>query len=126
MQKELSYLTPEGHTVFTSQFLKNKGTCCKSACLHCPYGYTLKKLGLQFTDLSEADSELIEHIMQASGNTLVDWKSYSTENIKIIKIKNVVCGFFLKNHIVIKHLYLLPYFQDQGLSKEMVESYFFS
>ncbi len=126
MQKELSYLTPEGHTVLTSQFLKNKGTCCKSSCLHCPYGHTLKKLGLQFSDVTESDTELIESIMHQSGMTQVDWKSFSFDNIKIIKIKNTVCGLFLKNHIVIKHLYLLPHFQDQGLSKEMVESYFFS
>lgn len=121
MEKELSYLTPEGYTVFTSQFLKNKGTCCKSACLHCPYGYTLKKHGLEFSNVTDADFSMIESMVPSS----LEWKSFLPENLKIIKIKGVVCGFFLKNHIVIKNLFLKPHFQNQDLSKEMVESYFF-
>lgn len=121
MEKELSYLTPEGYTVFTSQFLKNKGTCCKSACLHCPYGYTLKKHGLEFSNVTDEDIPMIETLITPS----IEWKTFLPENIKIIKIKGVVCGFFLKNHIVIKHLFLKPHFQNQDLSKEMVESYFF-
>jgi hypothetical protein len=125
MQKELSYLTPEGYTVFTSQFLKNKGTCCKSACLHCPYGYTLKKCGLQFSDVSADDSEMIDLIIQESGVSPVEWRSFLPDNIKFIKIKETVCGFILKNHIVVKHVFLRSNFQDQGLSKELIESYYF-
>lgn len=121
MEKELSYLTPEGYTVFTSQFLKNKGTCCKSACLHCPYGYTLKKHGLEFSAPAPDDYGMIEELIPAT----TDWKSFLPENVQLIKIKGVVCGVFLKNHIVIKHLFLKPHFQNQDLSKEMVESYFF-
>lgn len=125
MYKELTYENEEGYTVFTSQYLKNKGTCCKSACLHCPYGFTLKKHGLEFREVKEEDSALIETMLQESQAAPVDWKSFGPENIRIILIKNTVCGFFLKNHIVIKHLYLKPYFQNQNLSKEMVEAYFF-
>lgn len=125
MQKELSYLTPDGNTVFTSLYLKKRGTCCKSACLHCPYGYTLKKIGLEFSDVLENDIFQVEKIMAESGGPPVDWKIFFPDNIKFMKIKNVVCGVFFKNHIVIKHLYLLPHFQNQDLSKEMVESYFF-
>lgn len=125
MEKELSYLSPEGHTVFTSQFLKNRGTCCKSACLHCPFGYTLKKCGLEFSPASDQDSVLVEEIMHASGATAIDWKPFLPDNIQFIKIKGTICGFFLKNHIVIKHVFLKPHFQNQDLSKEMIESYFF-
>ncbi len=121
MEKELSYLTPEGYTVFTSQFLRNKGTCCKSACLHCPYGYTLKKHGLEFTVATENDFAMIVEMIPSS----LEWKTFLPDNIQIIKIKGTVCGFFLKNHIVIKHLFLKSHFQNQDLSKEMVESYFF-
>lgn len=124
MQKELSYLSPEGYTVFTSQFLKNRGTCCKSACLHCPFGYTLKKCGLQFQDVTEADFPVVENIL-AESRTTTDWRSFYPENIKFIVIKDNICGFLLKNHIVVKQLVLKPYFQEQGLSKEMVESYYF-
>lgn len=125
MEKELSYITPEGYTVFTSKFLKNRGTCCKSACLHCPYGYTLKKHGLTFLEAKESDAELIESIMNESGPALVDWKPFLPDNIKLISIKDTICGLLLKNHIVIKHLYLKPHYQNQDLSREMVESYLF-
>lgn len=122
---ELTYINSEGHTVFTSQFLKNRGTCCKSACLHCPYGYTLKKHGLEFREPLEEDYSLIETMLLESGKGPVDWKAFLPGNVRLILIKNQVCGFFLKNHIVIKHLYLKPYFEHQNLSKEMVEAYFF-
>lgn len=125
MYKELTYETPEGYTVFTSQYLKNKGTCCKSACLHCPYGFTLKKHGLTFREVKEEDFSQIEAMLQESDQLAVDWKSFGTDNIRFILIKDTVCGFLLKNHIQIKHLILKPYFRDQGLSKEMVEAYLF-
>lgn len=125
MEKELSYLSPEGYTVFTAKFLKNRGTCCKSACLHCPYGYTLKKHGLTFHDVTDADHELVKNIIEESGTAAVDWKPFFPDNIKLIKLKDSLCGLLLKNHIVIKHLYLRPHFQNQDLSKEMVESYLF-
>lgn len=124
MQKELSYLNAEGFTVFTSQFFKNRGTCCKSACLHCPFGYTLKKLGLQFKEVTEDDFPLIQSILEESGQTL-DWKAFPLEHIRFILIKEQVCGFFLKNHIVLKHVVLKPYFQNQGLDKDIIESYFY-
>ncbi len=125
MYKELTYQTPEGDTVFTSQFLKNKGTCCKSACLHCPYGFTLKKHGLTFQEITSEDFPQIEAMLQESGQSIVDWKSFWPENIRFILIKSTICGFLLKNHIVIKHLYLKPHFQNQDLSREMVEAYLF-
>ncbi len=124
MEKELSYLTPEGYTVFTSKYLKNKGTCCKSACLHCPYGYTLKKHGMEFTAPVEGDTDLIEEILSEASGT-ADWKSFLPENILLIKIKGTVCGFLLKNHIVVKNVFLRTHFQNQDLSKELIESYLF-
>jgi hypothetical protein len=124
MSNELSYLSLEGHTVFKSKYLKNRGTCCKSSCLHCPFGFTLKKCGLQFTKVEEQDFSQVEEILSVSGSAM-DWKTFYPENIFFISIKDVVCGIMLKNHIVVKHLILLPHFQEQGLSKEMVESYFF-
>jgi len=125
MYKELTYENEEGYTVFTSQFLKNKGTCCKTACLHCPYGFTLKKHGLTFQKVKEEDFPKIETMLQETGHLAMDWKPFWPENIHFILIKDQICGFLLKNHIVIKHLFLKPYFQDQGLSREMVEAYLF-
>lgn len=124
MEKDLSYLSPEGYSVFTSLYLKNRGTCCKSACLHCPYGFTLKKHGLEFSDVTENDFDKIQEIISGSGQS-VDFKPFFPENIKFVKLKGTLAGVLLKNHIVIKHLFLLPRFKDQQLSKEMVESYYF-
>lgn len=39
------YLSPEGYRIFTAQYLKRRGYCCKSGCKHCPYGFD-KKTGL--------------------------------------------------------------------------------
>lgn len=125
MHKELSYVSPEGFTIFTSQFLKNRGTCCKSACLHCPFGYTLKKHGVQFKEASEADAEEIQKIIDESGSANVDWKAFLPSHVQFMEIKGTRCGVMLKNHIVVKHVFLRPHFQNQGLSKEMIESYFF-
>jgi hypothetical protein len=125
MEKVLSYVTAEGFTVFTSQFLKNRGTCCKSACLHCPFGYTLKKLGLQFRQAVPDDEEKISEIIQASGSVELDWKSFMPANVQFLEIKGTVCGVMMKNHIVVKHVFLLPHFKNQGLGKDIIESYYF-
>ena len=125
MQKDLSYLSPEGFTVFTSQFHKNRGSCCKSACLHCPYGYTIKKLGIQFKSVEAQDEKIILDILEEAGISDLEWKSFLPENILFIVIKNVVAGFLLKNHIVVKKMILKKQFENQDISRELVESYLF-
>jgi hypothetical protein len=64
-------------------------------------------------------------MLKESGQAIVDWKLFLPDNIRFILIKDTICGFLLKNHIVIKHLYLKPHFQNQDLSREMVEAYLF-
>lgn len=125
MEKELSYLTAEGFTVFTSKFHKNRGTCCKSACLHCPYGYTIKKHGIQFQNVSENDAELISEILSENNQESFDWKSALPDNVLLVKLKGSVAGFLLKNHIVVKNVFLRNHFKNQDLSKEILESYLF-
>ena len=122
--KELTYISSEGFLVFTSDYLRNKGTCCRSACLHCPYGFTVKKHGFQFRDFKEEDKSLLETMLIESKSD-EDWKTFNYENIKFIFLKNQLCGVLFKNHIVIKHLILKPQFKDQGLSKELIEAYLF-
>lgn len=121
MQKELSYLSPEGFTVFTSQFHKNRGYCCKSACLHCPFGFTTKKLGVQFKEIVEEEFSLVDSLVQEK----TDWKSFWPENARFIIVKEKIAGVMLKNHIVVKHVFLGEHFQNQGLDKDIIESYFF-
>lgn len=124
MSNELSYLSSEGFTVFKSKYHRNRGNCCKSSCLHCPFGFTLKKCGLQFIKVTETDYSQVEEMLSVSGE-VPDWKNFLPENIFFVSIKNTICGIMFKNHIVVKKLILLPEFQDQGLSRELVESYFF-
>ncbi len=125
MDNELSYVNENGHTVFTSKFLKNRGTCCKTACLHCPYGFTLKKLGLQFREYTQDDAGLIKTILEEAGQPGFDWAPFPPEHIRFIEIKGQTCGFMLKNHIVVKHFFLKKHYLKQDLSKELIESYFF-
>ena len=124
--EEKSYENAEGLTVFTSLYLKKRGTCCKTSCLHCPYGHTLKKLGLQFADWTPEREAEAKGILKEVGQEAVDLSAFLPDNVKFILIKDQVCGLLTKNHIVIKGLYLRPHFQQQGLSKEMVESYYFA
>lgn len=125
MQNELSYLNSQGFTVFTSTFHRKRGYCCKTGCLHCPFGFTYKKLGFEFEVLSEKDNDLI-HVLNTKYNFLgEDYFQTASENKVIIKLKGVNCGFFIKNHIQIKHLFLLDQFLDQDITKELLEAYYY-
>ena len=39
LEKDDFYHSPEGYIVFTEKYHLKRGYCCKSGCLHCPYGY---------------------------------------------------------------------------------------
>lgn len=119
-ENQLSYINSEGLTVFTSSYHKKRGTCCKSSCLHCPFGHTLKKNGLSFRAASKSDSELISKLMGAR-----EWESILAENLQLILLKERVAGVMIKNHIVVKEVFLLPEFSHQGLDKDLIESYYF-
>lgn len=120
-ESELSYISPEGYTVFTSTFHRKRGTCCKSSCLHCPYGFTLKKNGLAFRKVVEAEEEIVKSLVGSDLN----WRIHLPENIQWILIKDRVAGIMIKNHIIVKEVFLLPQFQHQGLDKDLIESYYF-
>ena len=53
MSDALSYEDEFGNTIFTSEFYKRRGSCCKSGCLHCPYGYTLNKIGIKLNAINK-------------------------------------------------------------------------
>jgi hypothetical protein len=36
------YENEQGYRVFTAQFHLKRGSCCKSGCKYCPYGYDKK------------------------------------------------------------------------------------
>ena len=125
MGEEKSYMNAQEQVVFTSAFLRAKGSCCKSACLHCPYGFTLKKLGLQFEDWKPEHEALARGFLAEAGRADFDLAPFLPDNAKFIKIKDHVCGLLVKNHIVVKGVFLGRHFQQQGLSKEIIESYYF-
>ena len=33
------YINEKGYVVFTSSYLKDRGYCCGSGCMNCPYDY---------------------------------------------------------------------------------------
>ncbi|MFZ4714628.1 MAG: DUF5522 domain-containing protein [Bacteriovoracaceae bacterium] len=121
-----SYLDQNGNSVFTSHYLKARKTCCKTACLHCPYGHTIKKMGIQFQDFSSDRSQEAGEILAGHNKTFENIQNQDHANIKFIILKEKVIGLFVKNHIVIKEFYLKERFRDQDISRELVESYFFS
>ena len=125
MNDTKSYEDAQGNVVFTSTYLKLRGTCCKSACLHCPFGYTLKKLGVQFQEWDPSREEEARGYLADAGRSDFDLAPFLPDNAKFISIKDKVCGLMVKNHIVVKGVFLGRHFQNQGLSKEIIESYFF-
>ncbi len=124
MTKDLSYLDPEGFTVFTSEFHRKRGRCCNSSCLHCPFGHTIKKYGLTFQNINEADHKLVACLIGEKPSKY-DWREFLPENALLMYLKGVVCGIVLKNHIVIKELILKDEFSHQGITKELAEAYLF-
>lgn len=39
LQEDRDYYFENGLMVFTAEYLKRRGLCCRSGCRHCPYGY---------------------------------------------------------------------------------------
>lgn len=99
----------------SAEILVKKTRCCESRCLHCPYGYTIKKEGFQFVDYEEAYQECYEFIQDKA-----DYQSY-----KMVTLKKIIIGFIKVNHIIITDMVLRQEFQKQNISKELIEAYFF-
>ncbi|ATH07162.1 hypothetical protein BIY24_04175 [Halobacteriovorax marinus] len=140
---ELIYTNESGDQVKTSQFLKNRGSCCKTSCLHCPYNFTLNKHGLEFEQLkleSMAKAQRIiddnspkeENSVSASllasafgGAKKKDTISkFQLDSYRIVKIKDHICGVVKVGKLGVSALYLKEHFKDQGLTKDTVASFF--
>ena len=131
---ELSYIDARGNTVFTSKFYRNRKTCCKSVCLHCPYGYTLRTIGVKIQEVSEDNEKeakaFFYHVINSSSvsTSLLNsafknqTKKWDKENYKVLTLKEVFCGLAeFKEGKFIKH-YLSSYFQDQGMDDSYIRS----
>ena len=114
-------MSNQNYKAVPAEIHRKRGSCCKSSCIHCPYGYTLKKLGLKFKDVTEKNKEESCEIEGFS----FDLDLYSLDDYKFIVLKDFICGIIRKDKLFVRELFLLNEFQDQGLDKPLVESYYF-
>ena len=129
----LSYLNNEGNTVFTSEYHRKKGSCCKSSCLHCPFGYTLKNPGIVIEELNPSNEIEAKEIydvcfpqdnlsssLLASAFKKKPLVEFNATNFKVITLKSHVCGLIEFADSEFKKLYLKDEFSDQGISEGYV------
>ncbi len=122
----------------SAEVLKERGRCCKSACLHCPYGHTLKTQGLELKNVQEKDIPELNALLSEYGKqkplSFIDKLLHenlgekkenleiSSENIqkcKLIFLKDHYCGFLYD----FNELYLEKDFRFQGITLEVVKEY---
>lgn len=130
---ERSYINDEGNLVFTSFHLRAKKSCCHSNCLHCPYGTTLKNLGVEILDVAEFNKQKIDELekelfpsdsyssallMEAFGAT----KKYDTNDLRVLSLKGVVCGLCYIKDKNLQKFALKKYFDDQGITESYLQS----
>jgi hypothetical protein len=101
--------------------LKARGRCCKNSCIHCPFGHTLKQHGLKFLKLEEKNLSRIQKLTAGS----IDFTQFPLSDYQIVLLKGFICAVVRVDKLFVKEFYLMPDFVDQGLSKEVIESYYF-
>ncbi len=139
---ELFYINEEGNNVHTSQFLKNRGSCCKTNCLHCPYGTTLSNFGLEFIQLTNEDMAEANAIIKANqppdsetlGQSLLqeafgkskkaEVTKFNFEDFYFVTLKGHKAGLVKKGRLQLKELFLKEHFKEQGLDLATVASFF--
>lgn len=146
---KLTYTNEAGDEVFTSTYLRNRGTCCKTNCLHCPYGFTLKNFPLEVLPMEEDHIKLANQIIKDSKPVPLSDLTLSileagygkkervTEyhvtldnlsNFAFARLKGQICGVIEYSRKLsesassrgIKELFLKKEFQDQGLGPEYI------
>lgn len=133
----------DGQEIKTSTFLRNRGSCCKTCCRHCPYGHTLREKGLQFEDYHENKRELALEFLKARptsiGNLAANLLSegygekkmarglddYNPRSLKFVLLKGRQIGLMVISGFQVKELFLGTYYRDQGIDIPLVESYYF-
>ena len=138
---DLFYINEDGNNVHTAQFLKNRGSCCKTNCLHCPYGTTLKNFPLTFEpikleEIAESQS-IIDSVSGGGGGVasdLLDSAFGGKKENKITKfnfdqyfffsLKEQRCGVIHKGRLQLKKVFLKEHFREQGLDLPTVQTQF--
>lgn len=149
MSNELTYINDDGDTVYTSHYLRKRGTCCKSNCLHCPYGYTLKNHSIEIVEIELKQIQLANEIITDSAPVQLSDLAMSLlesaygkkhkvknqlvtmDNLKDFyfgKLKGTICSVIefssrlseSTSRRPIKAFFLKKEFQDQGLGVEHI------
>ncbi len=139
---ETHYFNSVGKRVATADHHRNRGTCCKCNCLHCPYGTTLENLGLQFFSLEGSRFEVAKEILGLEAEEVFDVarmllnEGYKKEevfpqiddgnksNFRLVELKGYGCGVIEVQNEEVYKLYLHPRFRDQGLDLSIVNRYY--
>lgn len=139
---ELTY-EKDGFNVKTSTFLKNRGSCCKTSCLHCPYGFTIEKEGLEILPITDDNFLEAKEIAPRDKTGEVDvaasllasafgnqkTKEVLTEKNKnlylLVKLKGETCAVAKTNGSSITEIYHKKYFENQGITLDEVSRFAF-
>jgi hypothetical protein len=132
------YALPDGRSVFTSEFLTIRGTCCKSSCLHCPYGFTLDSFGIEFQE--SLDKDFIDKVLKDNGEgqdytsrmlqqnlgnkRSFDLSKYSDDQVIMLEMKTTLCGFIIIEENEVTQMFLEAHFKNQGITLEKVIEFF--
>ena len=92
-ENKLTYTNDRGENVYTSTYLLNRGTCCKSSCLHCPYGYTLKSFSIKIVQLRR-------NILSTRMKLLLNQNQLSFP----ISLKNPRRGVWKEKQVISQHI----------------------
>ncbi len=150
-KNNLTYTNDAGEEVQTSAYLRNRGTCCKTNCLHCPYGHTLKNFNIEIRPMEEKHIKYANEIISDSKPVQLCDLSLSIlaegfgkkdkvtayyitlenfQNYAFGQFKDEICAVIeFSNKLsestsgrAIKELFLKKEFQDQGLGIEFISN----
>jgi hypothetical protein len=106
----------------SSENLLKRGSCCRSTCLHCPYGHTIKVKRLEFIDICPENKSLYDAL---SKQLTLSADSVNLDDYKMVSLKGFIFGLIRVDNLFVREMEILPSFQNQGITKELIESYYF-
>lgn len=109
-------LLPEN--VVSYESLEAKRICCKSACMNCPYNFTVKKHGLLFKKIDYDEIRKINKYFDI--DIRLNYKAYD-----LVILKGFLVAIILTDEMFVQKLQVHPFLSKKVLSKELIESYYF-
>ena len=116
-------------TIFTAQYHKSRGYCCKSECLHCPWGHVIQPHNLNALPWAQANEDTKKLFEKKQEGLDVSSFLSAGLNEKPDTIKEEDLILFIKNHPVsiirnpktnAKLYKTLPEFLDQKLDIDLI------